>query len=448
LLTLRLVTFQQLMMVLTRLLNLSTMSLEEFDVDQMPAYHAISHVWTDELFPRSSLHKEGVSMSAGLQMVQAVRKKDTGLCKIPYCWIDTWCIDQNDPEDKNRQIPVMGKIYKNATLVIVAVRHRFSFCQGDWDALRVCMQPAIDQIEDIASRFTPATRKMINSRRVSRSLKKAIRIIRELNDLTWMKRVWTAQEYILARRVVYLGTDLRPLRFSAVDINRMLTIFSWGTDSDLLQFANIWTTNHIRTGTSPHTLAMGSATHREAKFIEDEVYGLMAASEVVIKPLRNAQVEEIWRAWWEQSIREGHLLWMMLPLYHTEAEQNCVMPSFKDRHRSLAIGHVCSTVLLGPVELQEGSITLSGYFAGICTIVAHLGLEENESKIIAAENGNIDIGGSYVLLFRRAAILSQKRKNFHNGYVHTITGKPKGRRYTNTIRNTEVLSDALVAQRR
>ena len=51
-----------------------------------------------------------------------------------YCWIDTWCIDQDDTEDKLRQMPLMDEIYKGALLVLITVRHHFTFSQEDWNA--------------------------------------------------------------------------------------------------------------------------------------------------------------------------------------------------------------------------------------------------------------------------------------------------------------------------
>jgi hypothetical protein len=64
------------------------------------------------------------------------------LCK--YCWIDTWCIDQNDAEDKLRQIPLMGEIYKGALLVLITVRHHFTFSQEDWNAAIAGCQAMMD----------------------------------------------------------------------------------------------------------------------------------------------------------------------------------------------------------------------------------------------------------------------------------------------------------------
>jgi hypothetical protein len=88
-------------MVLTRLLNLSSMTLEEFEIDQMPEYVAMSHVWSESLFPVPNLTDTKVEMCDGIKMLLVVQETNEEVARIQYCWTDTWCIDQNDPEDKN-----------------------------------------------------------------------------------------------------------------------------------------------------------------------------------------------------------------------------------------------------------------------------------------------------------------------------------------------------------
>jgi hypothetical protein len=38
-----------------------------------------------------------------------------------YYWIDALCIDQRNPEDKNIQVPMMGRIFSSANRVIASV---------------------------------------------------------------------------------------------------------------------------------------------------------------------------------------------------------------------------------------------------------------------------------------------------------------------------------------
>src|SRR5277367_4950716 len=119
-------------MVFTKLINLRTFELEPFVIGQMPPYVATSHVWSENLFPISAI--SSISTTPGMRMVSTVLQ-EIGDAETPhYCWVDTWCVDQNDPEDKYSQIPLMGDIYRNAQSVIITVMHIFTFSQAQWDS--------------------------------------------------------------------------------------------------------------------------------------------------------------------------------------------------------------------------------------------------------------------------------------------------------------------------
>ncbi|EHK97496.1 putative Heterokaryon incompatibility protein 6, OR allele [Glarea lozoyensis 74030] len=186
------------------------MTLESFDIDNMPPYLAMSHVWSESLFPVSHLANSEVDISDGLIMLETVLETYKELSQIEYCWTDTWCIDQNDPEDKYQQIPQMGRIYQNAVAAVVTVRHQFSFDQAYWDEIVGELEAAFDFMNDIDIEFLPKAAALYKLPRISKLLEKAALVLSEFNNLTWMKRVWTAQEYLLAARVICIGEDLRP----------------------------------------------------------------------------------------------------------------------------------------------------------------------------------------------------------------------------------------------
>jgi hypothetical protein len=39
---------------------------------------------------------------------------------ISYIWVDKYCIDQENAEQKQEQIPIMGQIYERAEVTIIA----------------------------------------------------------------------------------------------------------------------------------------------------------------------------------------------------------------------------------------------------------------------------------------------------------------------------------------
>lgn len=107
-----------------------------------------------------------------------------------YLWVDSLCIIQDDPEDKNRQLPLMGDIYSHADVVIVAASgsNAHEGIPGVRDNKNRTQQ-IIETINGI--RFTTAHAGLIGT----------------LHRSTWTTRGWTFQEAILARRALVFAED-------------------------------------------------------------------------------------------------------------------------------------------------------------------------------------------------------------------------------------------------
>ncbi|EPE24144.1 hypothetical protein GLAREA_07994 [Glarea lozoyensis ATCC 20868] len=372
------------------------MTLESFDIDNMPPYLAMSHVWSESLFPVSHLANSEVDISDGLIMLETVLETYKELSQIEYCWTDTWCIDQNDPEDKYQQIPQMGRIYQNAVAAVVTVRHQFSFDQAYWDEIVGELEAAFDFMNDIDIEFLPKAAALYKLPRISKLLEKAALVLSEFNNLTWMKRVWTAQEYLLAARVICIGEDLRPFYLKPEHARMVMLICASDSgkyDHILQGCGNLDMLNRTAKGQCDSTLAMILAEDRESTVPEDGIYGLMAASGVVITPMRNASIEDIWLSWCEASVKAGHLLWIMLPFSPPSHPQNCIIPSLT--HRNTIHQGVQATPLLGPVSLSPiGTLTFSAYLAGTCTILHSFPFVADfpqPADLVASVNGDLHL---------------------------------------------------------
>jgi hypothetical protein len=219
-----------------------------------------------------------------------------------YCWADTWSIDQNDPDDKLRQIPLMGNIYGDAQIVIITVDNVFKFSQDQWDsAIALCR-------EVLEVQRLPGDEYQASDRRMEclaipsvKGLFQAYAMMVEIASLPWAGQIWTAQEYILAKSEVWVGMDNRPIRISLAD---MTTIFAarWSRREILQMFEsyigvpqdfpaaaeaaaeNLDLMNRIKEGRVHAVKSMLLAGSRRCTVLEDEIYGLMGASGVVFNP--------------------------------------------------------------------------------------------------------------------------------------------------------------------
>ena len=169
----------------TKLIHINSGRVKPFSIDATPPYVAVSHVWADGLFAASrSFHN-----MKGRGHVDSL--SSTEYKNIEYCWIDTLSIDQEDPEDKQRQIPLMGDIYGNAEVVAITVTDSFGISQADIDAVVKSVEGAVEM--SINGTIIEDGGKWFKSREYRRRLVKAMDGLELFTRSSWGTRVWTMQ---------------------------------------------------------------------------------------------------------------------------------------------------------------------------------------------------------------------------------------------------------------
>jgi heterokaryon incompatibility protein (HET) len=165
-----------------RLIDCETRHLVNSDTES--AYIALSYVWG---MP-ASIEKEFVNDSQLAQhLPQTIEDAITVTLsqKVKYLWIDRYCIDQKDAEEKHHQIANMHQIYRSARLTIIAAAGK--------DPNHGL--PGIGKTERTQQRLTAKvgmynlTSTAINPRTI-------------VQESKWYSRAWTFQEAIFSRRVL------------------------------------------------------------------------------------------------------------------------------------------------------------------------------------------------------------------------------------------------------
>lgn len=98
-----------------RLLNSSTLALEEFFDDHTPKYAILSHRWLDDEVSLQDMLNGKASKKAGYAKLklccdQAVKDG------LQYAWVDTCCIDKTSSAELTEAINSMYRWYQNATV--------------------------------------------------------------------------------------------------------------------------------------------------------------------------------------------------------------------------------------------------------------------------------------------------------------------------------------------
>jgi hypothetical protein len=90
-----------------------------WSIDSIPSYHAISYVWGDPESNTTILINDKpfqVRTNCEFALKQAYWQ-----AKSLYYWVDAICIDQENLDEKSKQVAMMGNIYKRAAHVFACV---------------------------------------------------------------------------------------------------------------------------------------------------------------------------------------------------------------------------------------------------------------------------------------------------------------------------------------
>ncbi|OAL54556.1 HET domain protein [Pyrenochaeta sp. DS3sAY3a] len=372
-------------MPLFRLYNVTNTDIETYQMTQCPRYIAISHTWSDQIFAT------GISSSFGGTAIRTLISERYP--SIQHCWIDNFCIKQDDAADKAEQIPLMGDIYRNAQVVAIVLTTEFGYDQRQVDAVALTLQPVLEAWEN----ETELTEDFVGYWRKGRGRERILLGMRGLARLTkasWGTRIWTLQEFILATNVIWIGTDLCPVVIDDLFFQALPTICNRldleecyprtpKSEFEVL-YSHFAGMANSRLGLLDRTRNMELLGNRRATVAVDEVYGIMAACGVEIKPITGESREEAWERWWEAAVGDGHVRWVLLPTitahfdtdYAPEAKRragHCLLPEFPHRTERSVASCLDSVAPLGPVIVEKGTVTLSGRIVGSCTLLRKLG---------------------------------------------------------------------------
>ncbi|KAL2022593.1 hypothetical protein VTK56DRAFT_4937 [Thermocarpiscus australiensis] len=180
-----------------RLVSAATLPRDQDDLG--PSYFALSHCWGNPDFvPKTTAATLERHMSVGFDYAQlpptfrdAIRI--TRELNVGYLWIDALCIVQDEPVDKNREIPAMDLIYSTAICVLVAA--------GSPDDLGGCFLPR-DANPDVHVR--PFTMTLDQPQRLSVTIQPYVGDWSQaLTSGPLFKRGWCFQERQLAKRLIH-----------------------------------------------------------------------------------------------------------------------------------------------------------------------------------------------------------------------------------------------------
>lgn len=166
--------------------------LHTVSLNEVPDYEALSYCWGDPTATRQVLVQDSpVNVTINLaEALRHLRLQD----QHRIFWIDAICINQKHDEEKSSQIPLMGRIYGSADLVVTwlgpsdtELRAAFDWI-GDQGGLKLRIAAVLSPVYSEAQRQTD----------VKRVLHEGFLVQQGLNAIfghAYWRRMWTYQEF-------------------------------------------------------------------------------------------------------------------------------------------------------------------------------------------------------------------------------------------------------------
>ncbi|KAK5653025.1 hypothetical protein OQA88_9311 [Cercophora sp. LCS_1] len=192
-------------------------------------YDALSYCWGPS-FPRAEVTCDGVSVSVTVNLAKALRA-----FRLPTSprnlWVDALCIDQESADEKQHQVPLMGRIYHGASAVRI------------WLGNDTPIQPLTDALDILRhvyrlcvkfgwhlefGHILSADPKLPKEYGLPAYADDSWRSIKYLLEMPWFSRTWVIQEVVLSREA-YLhsnNTSLPWIEFCVglISLNRQFFI--------------------------------------------------------------------------------------------------------------------------------------------------------------------------------------------------------------------------------
>lgn len=153
-------------------------------------FEALSYVWGDPYYKKGiEIEEQSIEVTQNLESALRHLRHENEIRRL---WVDAVCINQNDDGERNHQVGLMSDIYKGAESVVV------------WLGLESFEVENLEAIRRLGSdpdlHWDPANNPDTDSFLSDASMLRLLFWFRN----PWYTRIWTLQEAILAKSLVYV----------------------------------------------------------------------------------------------------------------------------------------------------------------------------------------------------------------------------------------------------
>jgi hypothetical protein len=186
----------------------NTGSLEDFSLEDAPAFYTLSHCWGPkrQQYPitiEGYTFKISEHLAVGLQCLQKLADVDSILSPpLEYVWIDCICIDQTNLTERAAQVRLMGTIYSRAIRTLIWLGPKSNDSTPCWnlitDVYYILQKdyPNIKLPEQIPQKMFSEAQHIGTGLAAFGDEK--WHALRDLFGVQWFSRIWVVQEVVLS----------------------------------------------------------------------------------------------------------------------------------------------------------------------------------------------------------------------------------------------------------
>jgi len=189
-------------------------------ISENPSYEALSYTWGAPALTETIWEKDSgssIAITRNLKdALEDLRKRD----RPRVLWVDAACIKQSDADERGHQVSLMGEVFQNATKVVVWL--------GRSTKGNLSSSAELCALSGVAARLDSGMiAKMFNigSARNPADSSEVYRVLVFL-DRPWFRRVWTVQEFVLAKDVeMQIGRQTLSLKHFRTTVMWLAKVF-------------------------------------------------------------------------------------------------------------------------------------------------------------------------------------------------------------------------------
>lgn len=165
------------------------------DVDDPSPYTALSYMWGIDS-PVNTIVVDGKHFSVRSNLAQFLQRAQNGMVTAPI-FIDALCINQEDTDERNQQVKLMGQIYANATRVISWLGHS----NGQVEAAIPFIKQFLPLSNELLQNFYKDRESNI------REAQQEWSTVHTFCALRYWTRIWMVQEILKAKLITFVYGD-------------------------------------------------------------------------------------------------------------------------------------------------------------------------------------------------------------------------------------------------